>query len=670
MIEFPSRFRNSNVRERDQAYIKSDKKNLINNSLNWLAQTISISRDSHRRLLLLAREALNLDAEQQLSKQFREIPWIQIFRLLGDKYAQDARSRKLTEEDEEDLMTLLRCLRNPRIGPFIAPGNQEEYTDLTSPDALHDEPDTEGPNSVHLLLRNIQLPEMALSIEEQVKLRTGCLNQAHFVPQYGQTPGSFHGDLIPKGTSDICDYLIPHLAKELISSPHDDEQDRVDNLICLAHLRQPPLDNFPLVLDGWFSIPNPSILIYRLRCAYWVHSQVDHPHIHTILKALHTAQGRNPDVSLLWRFEATEEEISTALTTLSAIDRSLVPFCIQDRREEPGYIATLQAFDKLIARGCTSDQRCIMIDLMCNDLKKVSLYPKYFNNHRQSIMALKDPGLRLCGFLAAGMYQELDESSIVYKDLTGSLEMFLKQHLSVDLPWTRPLPRLQMRFWRRMLTNTNDRIVEPALGDLNILKYLATTFTQPDLGIDHGEDFLLQILHFSLNSRARLISLPGYNGHGYILPLLVYGRTVPFEAEDGKNAKNLKREYIGYLLELCEDIKRSPSRLLRLLVQLAKRSNPSVSFSLEARFVLDVHYMIKVIRSHCLGRDKLPYVVDMHELAHLLTGIRDEIIEGWERLLSVDGNLMAVVGAKNGFKTRCTNVIRRLLSPRPTAFGL
>jgi hypothetical protein len=69
-----------------------------------------------------------MDNEQQLTK-FKEIPWGQIFHVLGDEYAQPAATGDLTEDDEKGLQILLKCLRNPRMGPFIAPGADNEYED-------------------------------------------------------------------------------------------------------------------------------------------------------------------------------------------------------------------------------------------------------------------------------------------------------------------------------------------------------------------------------------------------------------------------------------------------------------------------------------------------------------------------------------------------------------
>ncbi|PVF96690.1 hypothetical protein CPB86DRAFT_498159 [Serendipita vermifera] len=126
---------------------------------------------------------------------------------------------------------------------------------------------------------------MRVSIEEQVKLRIGCLNQAHFVSQSIKDSASFHGDLISKGTANICDHLISYLAEELLLLPHDDAQDRINNLVCLAHLGQPFLESLPVRFHRWRSAPKSSNLTYRLACVGWIYSQNNHPYIHKILEA-------------------------------------------------------------------------------------------------------------------------------------------------------------------------------------------------------------------------------------------------------------------------------------------------------------------------------------------------------------------------------------------------
>jgi hypothetical protein len=306
-VRLLSKFKKSSVQERDQGYIDIRKRALIGDSLVWLAQNISVSQDSHHRLLLLAQEASKMDKEQQLTTRFKEIPWGQIFHVLGAEYAQRATLGDLTEEDEKDLQILLKCLRNPRIGTFIAPGADKEYEDTIEENTIRTmEP--EGLNPTYTLLRNIDLPVKMLSVEEQVKLRVGCLNQLHRISHLPETPmATPQVQLTSSNHKGSCNYLIPLLAKELESSAHDDDQERVYDLVGLACLGHPFLRDFPLDIGFYpetVTIMQPSPTIYRLRCFNWLYNNRTNPHIHDIMNALVKAQTRNPELKLLWRFEA------------------------------------------------------------------------------------------------------------------------------------------------------------------------------------------------------------------------------------------------------------------------------------------------------------------------------------------------------------------------------
>jgi hypothetical protein len=402
-----STFRSTTLQARDGSSIDGEQKGLICDSLSWLARNISISQDSHHRLLLLAREALKLDKEQQLSKQFKEIPWSLIFRLLGDKYAEEATLRELTEEDEKDLTVLLQSLRNPRMGPFISPDDDKEYGNTITEDDTPEKLETGGPSPAYLLLRNAVLPGRTLSIEEQVKLRVGYLNQAHRVPRSLQGGEDFHSQLVSNGTTNMCDYLIPRLAEELGARLHDDDQDRVDTLICLAHLGQPPLQDFQLSLPLYSAAATaqrPSRLLYRLRCANWIQSQIDHPHLHAILRSLVVTRRRNSNLKFLWRFIATDEEVEEALTLVDAQHRQDLSNHLNNKLKNLYLFETLETFDKLIARGCDQGQTEVIVELLCHDIPSVDspLYVDYFDHWvKDRIAALQDPWIRIIGFIAA-----------------------------------------------------------------------------------------------------------------------------------------------------------------------------------------------------------------------------------------------------------------------------
>jgi hypothetical protein len=471
-----STFRSTTLQARDGVNIGIGQKELICDSLSWLAGNISISQDSHHRLLLLAREALKLDKEQQLSKQFKEIPWSLIFRLLGDKYTQEATSRELTEDDEKDLTVLLQCLRNPRIGVFIAPEDNKEYRSSVPGDDTPEKLEPNGPNPAYLLLRNIQLARRTLSIEEQVKLRVGCLNQAHHVPRSLQGGEDFHSRLVLNGTTNMCDYLIPRLAEELESRLHDDDQDRVDTLICLAHLGQPPLQDFQLSLPLYPDVPvqRPSRLIYRILCANWIESQIDHPQLHTILKALVAARRRDSNLKLLWRFIATDKEVEEALPLVDAQDREELSEYLKSGRRMPYLIETLETFDKIIARGCDERQKEVMVELLCHDLPRVDspLYADYFDGWvKGRIMTLQDPWIRIVGCIATEMYEELDRLPFSLANLPSSLLRLIFRRIfdNRSLDSSPSIWRLRMRLWRKFDRGDMIAVMEQALLSLDEL---------------------------------------------------------------------------------------------------------------------------------------------------------------------------------------------------------
>ncbi|CAG8618797.1 11898_t:CDS:2 [Acaulospora colombiana] len=429
LTHIPSRFESSTYR-RDQSHIKLEQKQLVGNSLAWAARNLSISRDSHRRLLFLIQECVELDEAQWLSSDLQEVPWGLIIYFLASEYAECAASRKLTEDDEKELVIIFRCLRKMGVADSRddMPPN---FQALGGPDDSID--------PIHLLFYDTEVPDGPQSIEGQIELRVGYLNQLHYLSQSIQDIRNMHKEITSKGITHIRDYLIPRLARALAGRAHDDDQDRVDNLIFLAHLGSLP-PRGPSVVTSWsygdIPVSRSSTLIQRLKCVNWIKNQDSIPHIHDILNTLLVVQLRNPDVSPLWRLVTTDEDVAATSILVGAQHRSELMDLINYERKAPRLNGILQAFDLLIARGCNNGQRRVLIQLLCNELQNPKLPPS--SNHYVTFglqTSFRDPWIQFVVYLAAGMDKQLDHLYMKYSRFPYELEPTLSRYVLSDGDW-------------------------------------------------------------------------------------------------------------------------------------------------------------------------------------------------------------------------------------------
>jgi hypothetical protein len=296
------------------------------------------------------------------------------------------------------------------------------------------------------------------------------------------------------------DEFIPLLAGDIELHAHENEQDRIDTLISLVHLKRPPLQTIPLQIDGYyppFIISQPSSLYYRLNCTNWIEPGTKHRHIHSIFKALLAAQKRNPHLNLLWRFIADDEEIDTALALSSPQDRSSLADFIRQERQEMYLRTTLTGLDQVVAQGCDEDQKVTIIELLCNDLAKISpnLYKSQFpERSRQPIRSIKEPWIRLVGYAAVGIDERIGPSFIADLEVPQSLRGPLSKYLIGDQPFIDPsiLPRLRMRFWRNLSLYSTDKFMEEALNDIDKL-VSAHDYNHKTCTHDYRNDYKLTI---------------------------------------------------------------------------------------------------------------------------------------------------------------------------------
>jgi hypothetical protein len=205
------------------------------------------------------------------------------------------------------------------------------------------------------------------------------------------------------------------------------------------------------------------------------------------------------------------------------------------------------------------------------------------------------------------------------------------------------------------------------MGVDNFQKRLRTEFTQPSLGVGDGGDFFLAVMHSPLSmDRYRV-----YTRYGRVPALLKHEGPEPFKLDFYEKGKSPKQECISYLLELCANVKASPGRLTRLLVQLTKANLEAILEWPEPRLVLEIRYISEVAGKYCVGRSSQSYITHSRELAELLTLSRDVVGFMWDTLLlDPTDRLMEALGDKEEFKRQCTRVIQDIVAPTRTTFGL
>jgi hypothetical protein len=146
-------------------------------------------------------------------------------------------------------------------------------------------------------------------------------------------------------------------------------------------------------------------------------------------------------------------------------------------------------------------------------------------------------------------------------------------------------------------------------------------------------------------------------------------RTSP-DLETYKGRITPNNDCITYLLELCDVIKKSPTRLARLLAQIAKFEFKLSSEYYASDCVVACRDMMTVVREHYLGEDRRQFILQLYELAEVLSRYRDMLASDWNHLCNYYPSRMAQFGSKEYFSIQCTQVINGLTEHHPTSFGV
>lgn len=130
----------------------------------------------------------------------------------------------------------------------------------------------------------------------------------------------------------------------------------------------------------------------------------------------------------------------------------------------------------------------------------------------------------------------------------------------------------------------------------------------------------------------------------------------------------INRGSISYLLQLTQDIKQNPVRLIRLLIQIAKADLEQALVFESSICVTDLRNTIEVVKKYCLGKGGTSHIGYSHELAIILTKWRDSLVGGWVSM-PTPNYLSKETIEPDELTKRCTQVIHSLVAPRVTRFG-
>jgi hypothetical protein len=210
-----------------------------------------------------------------------------------------------------------------------------------------------------------------------------------------------------------CNYLIPLLTKDLESSAHDDDQERVYDLVGFVCLGHAFLRNLFLEIPSngeTVTIIQPSPTLRRLHCFNWLYDNMSNPHIHYIMRVLLIAQTRNPGSKSLWRFEASDEEIDAALTLVNAQQRPVLSQLLQQRRKDLCLWENLAIFDSLGSNRCDLFQKGVLFTLIINDLKvaRSPLYANYLQGFNWSSF------VQFLAYATSGLVEYLEQPEMKY----------------------------------------------------------------------------------------------------------------------------------------------------------------------------------------------------------------------------------------------------------------
>jgi len=401
---------------RDNECIQTDP-TLVSDALVWLAGHISLSTDSYRRFRLLIQEMLASSSEQQVGETFRTAPLWEIFDVLGSRQLNRAMNGKYNEEDKKELELITSCLRDPQLGPVIAPGKWHEYKaevdDAHSVSRHKERRPSEPINTYYFILQNLSIPHDPIPVDVQLRHRFAYIQHvqsaADNVPQMDDNWKTIQQRL-ENGHIQFIEAI--ELFADAVATMHREIREEHTNWLLLSLKTGEPVINqpmyFPTSSTKTIIMPESPVMT-RLRCRQieWINSCRSYPEgtLVKILKSLTSAQLRT--LPPLWRFGATDDEVNDLLASIDAQDRDLMEGLMSAERQNNHHVDALKAFDDLlINRDGLTDA---VLELVFEDLglpKSPLHINQYTDEHKRIISSMRHPLLQIVACAVTGAQWE------------------------------------------------------------------------------------------------------------------------------------------------------------------------------------------------------------------------------------------------------------------------
>jgi len=501
---------------------KIDKRSdLAMDALIWLANRLSTSQDSYKRLLLLANELRKQDLRHFESLKFQNAPWFSIFDLLGWKHLKIDPLQDISAEEMRAVAVLAHCYRIPVIQRILRPGErisyywdktQEEYWSqhcaTVKPQWSQSSLSTR-PNSLFLLLRDVPLPskDTASQLEFTIRLsrwrnspKQGPKQEAHHqvIPGddshlYGITVASVVQGCITGG-GGLSPVFLDSLRLRFESILLGEEGHNLDAKSCLS---QPLLYYKALVNKGskYGSLHSD----FTLLLARNIHSYSGAERARRVKEVLIMMWFSIGPYGFLMRrvqgmeafFEANTKGIANWVRRLNRIPRILeilehlaraqaaqpdIGSLWQADKPESGLVSAFGAFDELIRGDITREQHCILIDLICQDIEMEPLGTfKDFNvGDRRLFDFLRDPCLRFLAQFIAGLDATFaDNKSPLQPSWARIAKHLLNYYKGTDSPH---ILKMQAFAWKLAPADTA-ALCKLALRDPDTLVSIAFLYT-------------------------------------------------------------------------------------------------------------------------------------------------------------------------------------------------